>query len=507
MDRALSQQNVLRQRLVRLIVICLSFGSVAMGLSPRPGEIGSFWYLFYSPVLVSGLSFGLRGALLGSAAAISATTILMQRSQGQPLLLGEITHSYFYGVVAIGLGNLTVMILACWAGWQQDRQRTHEQARLRYAAQVDAERSWLQAVIEHSPVGILLIEGARADRVQSNIYAERLFGRAVFGSMGISQFLGRLFSPDGRVLSSEELNAAFAIGVEASIGQEFLIRPEEGKDVAVLVSAVPIQYDTGAPTRIVVIIEDISISKELEREREEWTSLIAHDLRQPMTVIASYAELAAAERTDLLSSLHKEALDQIRTSAYQLERMVADLLDATRIDARRLTIEKEKVDLSTLVQSIVNRTTPVLSDHFVRLNLEKEVPSVEVDPGRLEQVVSNLLSNAAKYGYPGTEIDLHLRRTSDEVEISVSNKGEGIPSEELAIIFGRFRRATQAYERKIAGIGLGLYIAKGLVEAHGGRIWAESALGGTTSFYFTLPLMHAAPTEATAPMPASVQGV
>ena len=438
-------------------------------------------------MLISGLSFGLRGALLGSAAAISVTTILLHRSQGLPVLTEDLVHGYVFGVFATGLGNLGVMALACSVGWLQDRQRAHQQTVQRFATELEAERSWLRAVIQHSPIGIMLLEGNRGERIQGNVYVEQLFGRPLLPEAGLFQCLGSLRFADGRALSSEDLNVLCALQGQETIGQELVLSQEKGRAVPILVSAVRVNDSIAGAARIVVVIQDITLPKELERQREEWTSLIAHDLRQPMTVIASYAELAAADRAELLTPLQREAIDQIRASANQLERMVADLLDASRIEARRMTIEEELVAVPELLRSIVDRNATSQGDHVIRLNIEDGLPGVKADPGRLEQILSNLLSNAAKYGYPGTEIQVRARQDSGQVEISVSNKGDGIFPEELPDLFSRFRRARLAREKKIAGIGLGLYIVKGLVEAHGGRIWAESVPAETTTFYFTLP--------------------
>jgi signal transduction histidine kinase len=124
----------------------------------------------------------------------------------------------------------------------------------------------------------------------------------------------------------------------------------------------------------------------------------------------------------------------------------------------------------------------------VRVELRGEVPPLEADPARLEQVLVNLLSNAAKYSFPETEILVEVEPREREVMVSVTNLGQGIPPEEQEAIFTRFRRARAATEAGVPGLGLGLYITKGLVEAHGGRIWVESEVGKSTTFRFTLPL-------------------
>jgi signal transduction histidine kinase len=144
-------------------------------------------------------------------------------------------------------------------------------------------------------------------------------------------------------------------------------------------------------------------------------------------------------------------------------------------------------DLVALVRAVVERTAALTQGHPVRVDVAGEIPPLELDPERIEQILDNLLSNAAKYSYPTTEIVVEIERCGAAVEVSVTNQGDGIAPEELPRLFRRFYRTVEARAGQVAGVGLGLYITKGLVEAHGGRIWAESTPGQTTTFRFTLP--------------------
>jgi signal transduction histidine kinase len=140
------------------------------------------------------------------------------------------------------------------------------------------------------------------------------------------------------------------------------------------------------------------------------------------------------------------------------------------------------------VREVAERAAAVAPGNPVRVETRGSIPRIQADAARIEQVLGNLLSNGAKYGSPGSEILVVVERRDDAVELAVINQGEGIPAEELPKLFRRFHRSRRATERKISGLGLGLFIAKGLVEAHGGRIWAESIPNQTTRFCFTLPV-------------------
>ncbi|MBI2883084.1 MAG: hypothetical protein HY675_27970 [Chloroflexi bacterium] len=237
------------------------------------------------------------------------------------------------------------------------------------------------------------------------------------------------------------------------------------------------------------IVEASSMQAELNRLREEFISVVSHDLRTPITTIklgAGYLKHlpAGGHGTDREGAVVRS----IETSAKSLSRMVEDLLDASRIEAKRLTLERERVDLRQLVLEVVDRAAEATKGHQVVVDIPEAMPPVEADPGRVEQILVNLLSNAGKYSYPGTEIRVGAQTRLAEVEVSVTNYGPGIAPEDIPSLFARFYRTEEAERGKAPGLGLGLYIAKGLVEAHGGRMWVESEIGKYATFRFTLPL-------------------
>lgn len=362
-----------------------------------------------------------------------------------------------------------------------------EEERTRLLRQVEGERAWLQTVIEYSPVGLILVEDPRGSRVVANRHAERLFGRPLPPEGGIDQYIGQIYDLDGRPLARSELATVRALNGETITRKEELLRRPDGES-RVYTSAVPLTRGNEI-VGAVVIYEDITRIRELERLREEWTSIIAHDLRQPVTVIGGYAGILGREvQRGTLPRRVAGTVEHILTSTQTLSRMVTDLLDVSRIESGRLTVRREEVDLAKLVRGVVERAAPVTSGHTVNLTMEQGLPPVRLDPDRIEQVLTNLLSNAAKYGYPSTDIDVAVHRAGREIVLAVTNRGPGIPASEIPRLFTRFYRARRAERGRAPGLGLGLFISRGIVEAHGGRIWAESIPGQTTTFSFTLPL-------------------
>jgi len=228
---------------------------------------------------------------------------------------------------------------------------------------------------------------------------------------------------------------------------------------------------------------------EWELRREEFIAVIAHDLGNPLGAIlggASLLEKVLASSGDVERERTRRVLDVIRRSARRLERMVRDLLDSSRIEVRALTLKTRDVELRALVDGIIDRAGHLLQGRRVKTVLPQGLPPVCVDPERIEQILENLLSNAVKYGAPDTEITVEATVHRGEVELAVTNLGQGLSSEEASHVFSRFYR-SKAHVRQAEGLGLGLYIARGLVVAQGGRMWLDTKPGEYATFRFTMP--------------------
>ena len=247
------------------------------------------------------------------------------------------------------------------------------------------------------------------------------------------------------------------------------------------------------------VAQDITQLRELQRLRDEWTSVIAHDLRQPIGVIKMAADFLPILHTGEPSAKEQDFTRRISGAARTLARMVDDLLDLSLLEADRLKLERRWLDPLTVVKESVDRLSQLTGDRRVTLLDGHDGTRVFIDPMRIGQVLGNLLSNAVKYGEPASEIVVCVERQDGDVHISVTNSGKGIAADELPRIFSRFARSKTARGSGIPGLGLGLYISKGVIEAHGGRMWAESIPGQTTTFHMTLPCrshVHEGTTES-----------
>jgi signal transduction histidine kinase len=289
---------------------------------------------------------------------------------------------------------------------------------------------------------------------------------------------------------------AFAIYAVAS----GLLVPEAPLPVASFLNAEAFRRWTGIPVEVVravcaaviglslgeaFVIESARAHAEAERMREEFLSVVAHDLRAPLAAIDL---LAARLGREVHPDRAKAATERIRERIRGLGRMVDDLLDASRIEAKRLPLRRERLDLKKLVFDLVEQPESVTQGHPVELLAAEGRADVDVDPVRLEQVFLNLLSNAGKYSFPDTPIQVQVTPRHNEVRVSVTSTGPGIPVEARRHLFDRFYRAKDAAQGSIPGAGLGLYLARGLVEAHGGRIWVQPQRGDATTFTFAIPV-------------------
>ena len=241
------------------------------------------------------------------------------------------------------------------------------------------------------------------------------------------------------------------------------------------------------------VYSDITEAKRLETAKDEFLAIASHDLRTPVTAIAGYAQLLLRRitRGTITPERLTNSVERIVHQADELTDMMDRLLDTSRITAGSLEIRTEPSDAAELVASVVDDLAPTLSKHQVHLELPDEHPLVEWDRARIRQVLANLLTNAAKYSPEGTTIQVGLckRRDGehDAVEYWVRDQGAGIAPEDHEHIFERFSRTRAAGASDVAGTGLGLYIAKAIVEAHGGQITVESALGAGATFRIILP--------------------
>jgi signal transduction histidine kinase len=217
--------------------------------------------------------------------------------------------------------------------------------------------------------------------------------------------------------------------------------------------------------------------------REEVLRIVSHDLRNPLNTISMSAGLML--EVDVPREQRVKQLSMIKRAGERMNRLIQDLLDVAKLEAGRLGIDPRPMDVAPVVNEALDMLRPIAAEQSIRLDVVAAdgLPTITADAGRVLQVLSNLVGNAVKFTPAGGHVTIRVEAVAGSVRFCVTDNGAGIPPEQLPKIFGSFWQADRSDRR---GIGLGLAIAKGIVEAHGGRIWVESRVGEGTSFYFTL---------------------
>ncbi|GIW10967.1 MAG: histidine kinase [Dehalococcoidia bacterium] len=328
------------------------------------------------------------------------------------------------------------------------------------------EKRWLEAIIKSTGEGLLILD-AEGRIVGANPAFYRLTGLApeqIHGRTLAELFLMPNVPPEEPLV-------------------EVRLRPA-GRRVFEANRAI-IYDDQGEPIGGVVSLRDITARREAEELQSTFFSVISHELKTPIAVIRGYAELIA-ESANGDPELRRQ-VQVIQEESQRLSRMVENLLEATRIQSGALDLNPEPIALGRLVRQVIRRMRRVAGRRRFVFHEPPNLPPVLADWQRIEQVVMNLIDNAIKYSPKKGTITISIAALPSEVVVRVSDEGEGVPEAERERIFERFSRLDSRMVRQAKGAGLGLFICKAIIEAHGGRIWVEEASGGGATFAFSLP--------------------
>jgi two-component system phosphate regulon sensor histidine kinase PhoR len=249
--------------------------------------------------------------------------------------------------------------------------------------------------------------------------------------------------------------------------------------------------ETGDPVMALAILRDITQQKEIEQLQRDFVSIVSHELRAPLTAIKGFAKTLVMKDEELTPATRREFLSTVNEQAERLARLVDDLLQVSRIDAKRVRIEWSEVDVDETLHDLVGQFHSKWGSRRLILDTARGLPRLKADRSKLEEILINLIDNAIKYSPEWTPVRVTARVTGDEIEVAIADRGFGIAPEDAAQLFQKFQRISTPATRDIGGSGLGLYIVKGLVEAHGGRVWVESVPGAGSTFAFTMPRARA----------------
>ena len=356
-------------------------------------------------------------------------------------------------------------------------------------------RASLETLVDTSPVGVVVFDAKTGAPLSFNREAVRIVDSIRQPDQPPQDLLEVMTvrRADGREVSLMEWPLAESLSSGETVrAEDIVLSVPDGRSVSVLLNASPIRSEDGGLESFVVTLQDMTPMKELERMRAEFLGMVSHELRTPLTSIRGSATTMQETAQDLDTAELRQFLRIIVDQADNMRELIDDLLDVARIEAGALSISPEPVQVSQLVDRARNTFLSGGGRDNLDISLEPDLPLVIADRRRIAQVIGNLLSNSARHSPQSSVIRVRAARDGVHIAISVSDEGRGIPSEQLGRLFRKFSTSAR-HDGGSGDTGLGLSICKGIVEAHGGRIWAESEgarLGAR--FTFTVPIAEEA---------------
>ncbi|MCY3922757.1 MAG: response regulator [Chloroflexota bacterium] len=350
-------------------------------------------------------------------------------------------------------------------------------------------RADLETLIDTSPVGVVVLDATTGVPKSFNREASRIVDRLRAPDQSPAELLEAVTfkRADGRQISLREFQMTELLSVGETVrAEEIVLRVADGRSVTVLLNATPITSEDGVVESVVVTLQDMAAVEELERLRAEFLAMVSHELRAPLTSIKGSAATVLESDIDLDPAVVRQFFRIIEEQADHLNTLVSDLLDVARIETGSLPVSAEPSEATVLVDRARSAFANAGATNPLQIDVEPALPLVMADRRRIVQVLVNLLTNAARNSPDSSVIRVSAQREATHVAVSVSDDGRGIPAESLPLLFRKFTSVPS--EAPPGAAGLGLAICKGIVEAHGGRIWAESDGPGLGArFTFTLP--------------------
>ena len=432
---------------------------------------------------------GLAGALIflaTSAAPASKVTFLPSRALLAIALGGLITAFTMYAIDRERhLHRLSERLL------REQVDAEQMSLRLKYLHELTRERDTNAALLDGSADGIAVID-KDFEIIRFNRSMQKLCALAETDALGErAEAVFRFATPEGSPLEGalHPIHVTATDGI-ARGGLELRLLVGEDKERWVSGTFSPI-IDADGTSAILINLRDIAEQKEQERMHRDFVSMAAHELRNPLTAIKGFTRTLMLKADMLSDERRLEYLSMVNEQSNRLAHLVEDLMQVSRIDAGRVTLDPRALDVGETLAGLLEQFRTKWSARAIAVQQDPEVAPVFADPHKLEEILINLIDNAVKYSAAGSRVEVAIESDGPEVKVSVRDHGEGIPAEEIPNLFQKFARIASPSTSEIPGTGLGLYIVKGFVVAHGGRVWVDSAPGEGSTFSFTLPIAQA----------------
>ena len=366
-------------------------------------------------------------------------------------------------------------------------------------------RADLETLIDISPVGVVLFDAQGGKPLSFNREARRIVDRLRDPEQTPDELLQVLSyrRGDGRQLSVADFPLTRSLTTGETVrAEEIVLQAPDGRQVSTIINATPIHSEDGRVISVVVTMQDLESLEQFEQMRADFLAMVSHELRAPLSSIKGSAATLLQSGVAMDPAAAAQFHRIIEQQSDHMQDLITDLLDVARIEAGTLSISPQPIGVEELVEAARGIFLSGHTGSDVQIDLPPDLPLVMADRRRIVQVLLNLLSNAVRHSLDDSTVRLSAQRSGVEVEIQVADQGEGIAAERLPKLFSKFSRSPAEAGSGAAESGLGLAICKGIVEAHGGRIRAESdGPGRGAQFSFSLPASEAP--GAAEPSPAT----
>lgn len=358
--------------------------------------------------------------------------------------------------------------------------------------ELNQEKDRLRKIIDTLPVGVMIASSPMGKIILANSKGFELLGKYEKAPT-IEQYVKmyNLTKPDGTPYPDSEL--PFYVSLRqgrASVKDDIIVKREKGGDIQLLVSAVPIFNNKGTITDGVMVFEDITKLKDVDRLKTEFISIASHQLKTPIGSLEWLAEMLLANDAGKLNAKQRTMVSEMYATSQRISQLVNDLLNVSRLEMGKIVPESSEFGIASLIKEVKQELSAQYSSkkQKIKIELEKELPKIKTDYKILREILENLLSNAIKYTPDMGSIYVSVHKDKKNFLFTVKDNGIGIPQDEQNRIFNKFFRAENAKETHIEGTGLGLYVVKSMAEVLGGKIWFESEENKGTTISFTIPI-------------------
>jgi PAS domain S-box-containing protein len=458
-------------------LVPLAFLGVIALLRESTGGVGGYSVLVMLPVLWLALYGTLWQLVTSIFLSVCVFVVPILTIGGPTYPASQLGRILLWPITAAIVGGTTYRLVAA------------ERARTAFVSSV-LSAATQQSIIATNPDGIITV---------FNTGAERMFGYSAKEMIGVSTPVV-LHDADEVAERAAELGVPPGFDVFTSRARqgepethEWTYVRRDGSRLQVSLSVTPIHDDTGELRGFIKIGTDVTERRAAERLKDDFVALVSHELRTPLSSIIGYLEVIFDDETGPLTPRQQRFLEVVDRNARRQLRLVSDLLFVSQVDAGRVRLDIDEVDLTGLAKAAIEAAQPRAKAAGVTLQLAADDATVlRGDADRLGQIFDNLLTNAIKFSPAGRQVDVRLSSTADAVEVQVADWGIGIAEDDQQRLFTRFFRATTATDRAIPGIGLGLTIVKAIVDAHRGTVSVSSVEGRGTTFTVSLPRSDAA---------------